>query len=65
MSPPAEAYVAFTITTIWVLAVFVVLPGVMAVAGAFVVGLVASVPILIIGCLVRLVKPDNPTDPGD
>ena len=60
MSPAAETYVAFTITAVWVPAVFVVLPGIVAVAGAFVVGLVASIPILIIGCLVRLVKPQDP-----
>ena len=65
MPPLMEGFVGFVVTTLWALTVFVVLPGVMTVAGAFLVGAVASLPILVVGYLVRLVKPANPTDPGD
>ena len=57
MSPLLEGFTGFVITAVWVLMVFVVFPGVMAVAGTFLVGAVASLPILVVGCLVRLVRP--------
>ena len=65
MSPLLEGFAGFVFTTLWVLTVFVVFPGVIAVAVAFLVGAVASLPILAVGCLVRLVRPARSTGQDD
>ena len=65
MSPLLEGLVGFVLTTLWVLIVLVVIPGVAAVAGAFLVGAIASLPILVVGCLVHLVKPARCPEQGD
>ena len=65
MPTPVENLTALAITTLAVLMLFAIIPGTIAVITGFIIGIVASLPILAIGSLTRLVGQDSPRDEED
>ena len=65
MPAPVENLLIFTITTIPVVLVFAVIPGLLVVMAGFLVGVVASLPILAVASLTRLVSTDPPKGEAD
>ena len=62
MPAPAENLTAFAITTLAVLILFAVIPGLLAVMGGCIIGIVASLPILAVASLTRLVGREPPQE---
>ena len=62
MPEPASSLIAFVITTFVGVLFFAVIPGLLVVVAGFLVGVVASLPILAVASLTRLVGADPPKD---
>ena len=62
MTEAAANLMAFLITTFVSVLFFTVIPGTLVVIAGFLVGLVASLPILAVASLTSLVKTDPPND---
>ena len=60
MPAPVDNLLIFIITTIPVVLVFAVIPGLLVVIAGFLVGVVASLPILAVASLTHLVSTDPP-----
>ncbi len=56
MPAPVENLTVFAVTTLAVLIFFVLIPGTIAVLAGFIIGIVASLPILAVASLTRLVS---------
>ena len=65
MPAPVENLMIFTITTIPVVLLFAVIPGFLVVIAGFLVGVVASLPILAVASLTCLVRTDPPKGEAD
>ena len=62
MTEPAENLVDFAITTFFVILSFAVIPGILVVISGFLIGIIASLPILAVASLTRLVSTHSPKD---
>ena len=60
MPAPVENLTAFAITTLVVLIFFAVIPGLLVVMAGFIIGIAASLPILAVASLTRLVGREPP-----
>ena len=60
MPAPVENLTAFAVTTLAVLIFFVLIPGLLVVMGGFIIGMAASLPILAVASLTRLVGREPP-----
>ena len=65
MPAPVENLMAFAITTFVAILFFAVIPGFLVVITGFMVGVVASIPILAVASLTRLVATDPPKDEAE
>ena len=61
MTIPTENLMAFAITTFFAVLVFAVIPGLLVMIAGFLIGVVASLPILAVSALTRLVSTDQAT----
>ena len=65
MTAPAENLMAFAITTFFAVLLFAVIPGLLVVIAGFLIGVVASPPILAVAWLTRLVSHEPPKGEAD
>ena len=65
MSAPAENLMVFAITTFVAVFLFAVIPGLLVVMAGFLVGVAASLPILAVALLTRLVSHEPPKGEAD